>query len=265
MSSHLKSFLCDPVPTSLLRKCIDYLAVPIFNLSLSCGVFPDEMKLALVTPFVKKPSLCPDDLNNYLFCFFSKFVERVVCKLLTTHLVLHNPYVLVQSAYQPNQTTPRKRHFLKLSMIFFWQQTTGMLRYWLFSIKVLLLTRLTIPSESTSLVQSLASPELFFRGSTLTYVVVGSLFELTAVPLLKSIFNSAFHGAPCQNLFYLHCTTAPLIQSQRGMTSLTDDYKKYVTFSLDLDHTDQLRASSCVSFLSSCVGETKSWMTENQK
>jgi hypothetical protein len=69
MSSPLKSFLCDPIPTSLLRKCIDYLAVPILNLSLSCGVFPDEIKLALVTPLLKKPSLCPNDLNNYRFCF----------------------------------------------------------------------------------------------------------------------------------------------------------------------------------------------------
>jgi hypothetical protein len=29
----------------------------------------------------------------------------VLCKQLTTHLVLHNPYVLVQSAYQTNHST----------------------------------------------------------------------------------------------------------------------------------------------------------------
>lgn len=87
MNSPPKSFLRDPIPTSLLRKFVDYLAVPIsaiVNLSLSRGVFPDEIKLALVTPLLKKPSLCPDDLNNYrpvsLLSFLLKLVERVGCK-----------------------------------------------------------------------------------------------------------------------------------------------------------------------------------------
>ena len=107
-----KSSTRDPIPTSLLKRFAVYLAVPItsiVNMSLSCGVFPDEMKLAYVTPLLKKPNLCHENLNNYrpvsLLSFLSKLVERVVCKQLSNHLSLHNLYVPVQSAYRPNHST----------------------------------------------------------------------------------------------------------------------------------------------------------------
>jgi hypothetical protein len=106
-----KSSSRDPIPTSLVRKLADFLAVPItdvVNMSLSLGVFPDEMKLAYVTPLLKKPTLCPDDLKNYrpvsFLSFLSKLVERVVFKQLANHLIKCNLYVPVQSAYIPNQS-----------------------------------------------------------------------------------------------------------------------------------------------------------------
>ena len=63
-----KSSLRDPIQTPLLKKFADFLAVLItlfVNMSISSGVFPDEMKIDYVTPLLKKPSLCSDDLNNY--------------------------------------------------------------------------------------------------------------------------------------------------------------------------------------------------------
>lgn len=52
-SSHL-----DPIPTFLLKKFSYILAVPItklMNISLSLSVLPDNIKLAVVTPLLKKP------------------------------------------------------------------------------------------------------------------------------------------------------------------------------------------------------------------
>ena len=76
-----KSSTRDPIPTSLLKRFADHIAIPITtiaNLSLASGIFPDEMKLAYVTPLLKKPGLCPDDLNNYrpvsLLSFLSKLI-----------------------------------------------------------------------------------------------------------------------------------------------------------------------------------------------
>jgi hypothetical protein len=107
-----KSSSRDPIPTSLLKKFADVLAVPIasiVNLSLSSGILPGEMKLALVSPLLKKPSLCVDDLNNYrpvsLLSFLSKLVERVVAKQLSSHLLAGDLYVPVQSPYRPNNST----------------------------------------------------------------------------------------------------------------------------------------------------------------
>ena len=52
-----KSCSLDPVPTKVVKDCLDEL-VPlltvIINQSLQSGVFPDVWKEALVTPTLKK-------------------------------------------------------------------------------------------------------------------------------------------------------------------------------------------------------------------
>lgn len=107
-----KSSTCDPIPTSLLKRYAERLAIPIttlVNMYLCTGFLPDEMKLAHLIPLLKKPSLCPDYLNNYrpvsLLSFLSKLVERLVGKQLTAHLTQHNLFVSVQLAYQQNHFT----------------------------------------------------------------------------------------------------------------------------------------------------------------
>ena len=58
----------DPIPTSLLKKCIHLLApaiTNIVNLSLDTGNFPHAFKQSIITPLIKKPSLDPENLSNY--------------------------------------------------------------------------------------------------------------------------------------------------------------------------------------------------------
>jgi hypothetical protein len=111
-SCPVKSSLRDPIPTFFLLQFADLLLHPItkiINLSLSSGVFPDEMKLALVTPVLKKSDLDSNVLSNYRpvsnLSFLSKLVERVVVKQLTFHLESENLMVPVQSAYRKNHST----------------------------------------------------------------------------------------------------------------------------------------------------------------
>jgi hypothetical protein len=72
-------------------------------------VFPDEMKLALVTPLLKKPSLDPEVLGNfrliYNVSFLSKLLERVVARQLIAYLERRSLLVPVQSAYRANHST----------------------------------------------------------------------------------------------------------------------------------------------------------------
>ena len=53
----MKSCSLVPIPASLLLKCLDSFLptlVRIINLSLSKGVFPDSLKVAKLTPILKK-------------------------------------------------------------------------------------------------------------------------------------------------------------------------------------------------------------------
>jgi hypothetical protein len=67
------------------------------------------MKLALITPLLKKQGLDPDLLSNYrpvsLLSFLSKLLERVVAKQLVSHLESQSLFVSVQSAYRVAYST----------------------------------------------------------------------------------------------------------------------------------------------------------------
>ena len=80
--SPTKSCSLDPIPTFLLKDCLDILLSSITKLvnhSLIEGSFPNSFKKAVVTPLIKKASLPRDDLKNYRpvsgLCFLSKLVE----------------------------------------------------------------------------------------------------------------------------------------------------------------------------------------------
>ena len=107
-NSPTKSCSLDPIPTFLLKDCLDILLSSItklVNYSLIEGSFP----IFFVTPLIKKASLPRDDLKNYCtvsgLCFLSKLVEQVVARQLTSHInnnKLDNPH---QSAYKPGYST----------------------------------------------------------------------------------------------------------------------------------------------------------------
>ena len=66
--SPTKSCSLDPIPTFLLKDCLDILLSSItklVNYSLIEGSFPNSFKKVVVTPLIKKASLPRDDLKNY--------------------------------------------------------------------------------------------------------------------------------------------------------------------------------------------------------
>ena len=90
--SPTKSCLLDPLPTFLIKECIDILLPSLTKLangSLMEGCVPDAFKSAVVTPLIKKPNLPSNDLKNYRpvsgLSFISKLVECVVAKQLLEH------------------------------------------------------------------------------------------------------------------------------------------------------------------------------------
>ena len=112
MDSPTKSCSLDPVPTWLLKSCIDEflpIITEIVNCSLACGTFPSKLKRALVVPLLKKADLLPDEFKSYRpvsnLKFLSKTIERVYCSILVDHLNLHGLLDKYQSAYRKNHST----------------------------------------------------------------------------------------------------------------------------------------------------------------
>ena len=73
---------------------------------MSTGSVPTSMKSALVTPYLKKPSLDKDVMNNFRpiskLSFISKLTERDVLRRLIDHVSSGNLHETFQSAYKPN-------------------------------------------------------------------------------------------------------------------------------------------------------------------
>ena len=107
-----KSCKLDILPTELVKNCVSELSpiiTKIVNQSLASGIFPDNFKVAHVTPLLKKSNLDKDALKNYRpvsnLSFISKVVERAVLSQLMDHLNSENLLEPYQSAYKPGHST----------------------------------------------------------------------------------------------------------------------------------------------------------------
>ena len=102
----------DPLPTWMVKEAATQLAPTIrkiVNSSMESGSVPDSMKIAIITPLIKKPSLDPEVLSNYRpvsnLSFLSKILEKVVAARLNAYMdanQLHDP---LQSAYKTGHST----------------------------------------------------------------------------------------------------------------------------------------------------------------
>ena len=84
------------------------LATVVVNTSITEGVFPDDLKEALVRPLHKKANL---DLLDKNYCpvsnlhFIGKLIERVAVDQLSTHIHTNELIESLQSSYRLNHST----------------------------------------------------------------------------------------------------------------------------------------------------------------
>ena len=107
----MKSCEADPIPTVLLEEILPDI-IPLLravvNKSLQTGTFPDDLKVALVKPKLKKIHL---DLieHNYRpvsnLQFIGKLIERAVSNQLQEHITSNNLMEPMQSAYRAGHST----------------------------------------------------------------------------------------------------------------------------------------------------------------
>ena len=107
-----KSCELDPIPTWLLKQCLDHLLpviTKIVNLSLSSGHLPDDLKNAILRPLIKKALLDSNVLKNFRpvsnLTFISKVIEKVVAVQLKQHFHTNCLNDILQSAYKEMHST----------------------------------------------------------------------------------------------------------------------------------------------------------------
>ena len=111
MSASSASCQLDPIPTWLVKQCTKELA-PVFakmiNSSLISGVIPENWKLTLVIPLLKKHGL-EAIFNSFRLVsnlpFISKTAEKVVIPQVIDHCEANAPLPRDQSSYRQHHST----------------------------------------------------------------------------------------------------------------------------------------------------------------
>ena len=87
----------DPVPVSLIKDCIDELALTMIandSFAIIVITFPRSCKSALVRPLIKKANLDRNTLKNYRpvsnCSFLDKFPEKCAFEQLNSYLVYNS-------------------------------------------------------------------------------------------------------------------------------------------------------------------------------
>ena len=112
MKSPCKHSSMDPLPSWLLKQCVALLApflTRLINRSIIDSVVPESMKMAIVTPILKKSYLDSSDISNYRpisnLSFLSKLLERAIKQQLTRYLESESLLPHNQSAYRAGHST----------------------------------------------------------------------------------------------------------------------------------------------------------------
>ena len=100
----------DDISYNAIKKCFGSLCEPLkylFNLSIKKGVFPDDLKIARVTPDCKGED--SSNVSNYgpisvLPCF-SKILERIMFNRLYKYLIENNILYSKQLGFQNGHST----------------------------------------------------------------------------------------------------------------------------------------------------------------
>ena len=101
----------DPIPLKLLNDIAPHIISNIAHIihELTSGTVTLIFKHFLITAIIKKPSIDPSYFNNYRpiynLSIFSKTLERVVSKQLSSFLTINNILCTFQRVYVPSKST----------------------------------------------------------------------------------------------------------------------------------------------------------------
>jgi len=256
-----KSCALDPIPSSLLKQLVHILAVPLvslFNMSLSSGYFPTDLKTGIVFPLLKKVNLCPETMDNFRpitnISQVAKLLERHVFNQLVSHLTAYDLFVSVQSAYRAHHST--ESALLRIVNDLLLAADKG-------EASVLALLDMSSAFDTIDHPILLRRPVLKWIESYTTGRLQSTCISgVVSVPvLLKYGIGQGTVIGPLVYILYSYIVDeiAKFFGISRHFFS--DDAQCYKHFRLLLDGSAQLAACSTVS---SCILRTKDWTEENK-
>lgn len=99
----------DGISTKVIKYVCDLISPPlahIINLSLTTGVYPDNLKLAVIQPLYKKDNR--ENMSSYRpvakLCIFSKIFEKHFCNCLYSFFEKHKLLVEEQKGFRKNMS-----------------------------------------------------------------------------------------------------------------------------------------------------------------
>ena len=263
--SPTKSCSLDPIPTSLLKQCLDALLPHItqtINLSLQLGEVPALFKSAIVTPLLKKPSLDRNILKNYRpvsnLPFLSKVLEKTVSLQLKSYLSDHSLLEPLQSAYRQYHST--ETALIKVHDDICMALDAG---------KCVLLVLLDLSAAFDTIDHSILLTrlsELGISGTPLQWfksylknrqqsVIINDL--LSSAQILQSGVPQGSVLGPLLFCIYISPLGQLIRRHKLQFHQYADDNQLYLSFS----QTDSLES---IDTMETAVNDIKSWMTQNK-
>ncbi|CAM4727630.1 unnamed protein product [Leuciscus chuanchicus] len=260
---HLTTCPLDPIPSALVKHCLPCLTpliMVIINSSLTSGTVPSSLKVAAITPILKKPGLDPDNPNNFRpisnLPFLSKLLERSVASQLKHHLLSNQLYETFQSGFRTHHST--ETALLKVTNDLLLASDSG-------SLSILLLLDLSAAFDTIDhsiLLQRLQ--HLGISGSALSWFTsyLTNRSQFISINNCTSHTTPVSHGVPQGSvlgplLFILYMLPLGLIIQNHGLKfhSYADDTQLYLS-------TRSITPATVLT-ITNCLSAIKSWMNAN--
>ena len=107
-SCKTKSCPLDPLPALMVLKECFHTLLPVYtrliNLSLNSGTMPETLKIAILSPLLKKINVDHNNFSSFRpvsnLKFLSKLIEKAVFAQLNEYLITNDLHEACQSAYK---------------------------------------------------------------------------------------------------------------------------------------------------------------------
>ena len=258
----------DPMPTWLVKDCLDVLINPITNIvnkSLSLGVFPRSMKAALVKPLIKNHTLDCNILNNYRpvsnLTFLSKVIEKAVAFHLNKYLINNNLNESLQSAYKSGHSTETALVRVKNDIMMSIDQGKPV-------ILVLLDLSAAFDTVDHNVLFSRLKDMFGLSGRVLEWFrsYLEQRSQRASVHGILSDIQFLLSGVPQGSVlgplvFTMYTRPLGIIAQRYGVKYhlYADDTQLYIS----LDPDNELNFSSSLKNLEHCIADIRLWMTQN--